>query len=106
MQLMTNFIFSIRLFSVFKCNITTENNPAMKHATVFVLLIFIATKLCSQDRLSGKSFSTRSEVIAQHGMACTSHPLATIVAIEILKKGGSAIDAADRGQCSTRRRRA
>jgi gamma-glutamyltranspeptidase/glutathione hydrolase len=66
----------------------------MKHATIFLLLIFIATKLFSQDRLTGKSFSTRSEVIAQHGMACTSHPLATMVAIDILKKGGSAIDAA------------
>jgi len=66
----------------------------MKHATIFLILIFIATKLLSQDRLTGKSFATRSEVIAQHGMACTSHPLATIVAIDILKKGGSAIDAA------------
>ena len=66
----------------------------MKHATIFVLLIFITTKLWSQDRLTGKPFSTRSEVIAQHGMACTSHPLATIVAIDILKMGGSAIDAA------------
>src|SRR4030095_216061 len=34
------------------------------------------------------------EVIAQHDMACTSHPLATQVAIDILKKGGTAIDAA------------
>lgn len=32
--------------------------------------------------------------MAQHGMACTSHPLATQAAIEILKKGGTAIDAA------------
>src|SRR5947208_14273774 len=33
-------------------------------------------------------------VIAQHGMACTSHPLATITALDILKKGGTAVDAA------------
>lgn len=38
--------------------------------------------------------TTRSEVIAQHGMACTSHPLATQAAIDILKKGGTAVDAA------------
>ena len=48
----------------------------------------------SQDRLFGKTFATRSVVMAQHGMACTSHPLATQAAIDILKKGGNAIDAA------------
>lgn len=47
-----------------------------------------------QDRMTGLTFATRSEVIAQHGMACTSQPLATQVAIDILKKGGSAVDAA------------
>lgn len=48
----------------------------------------------AQDRLTGKTFATRSVVMAQHGMACTSHPLATMAAIDILKKGGSAVDAA------------
>ena len=47
-----------------------------------------------QDRLSGKSFATRSEVLATHGMAATNHPLATQIAVEILKKGGTAVDAA------------
>jgi gamma-glutamyltranspeptidase/glutathione hydrolase len=46
------------------------------------------------DRVTGRSFATRSEVIAKHGMAATSHPLATQIAIDILKKGGSAVDAA------------
>jgi gamma-glutamyltranspeptidase/glutathione hydrolase len=57
-------------------------------------LLFTSIKNFCQDRLAGKTFATRSEVIAQHGMACTSHPLATQAAIEILKKGGTAIDAA------------
>ena len=35
-----------------------------------------------------------SEVFAQHGVASTSQPLATQVALDILKKGGNAIDAA------------
>lgn len=48
----------------------------------------------SQDRITGLNFATRSEVIAKNGMACTSQPLATQVALDILKKGGSAIDAA------------
>ncbi|MCZ6560069.1 MAG: gamma-glutamyltransferase 2, partial [Gammaproteobacteria bacterium] len=44
------------------------------------------------DRISGESFASRSEVIATHGMAATSQPLATQVAIDILKSGGNAVD--------------
>src|SRR3954463_10388339 len=46
------------------------------------------------DRITGKNFATRSEVLATHGMVCTSVPAATQVGIEILKAGGSAVDAA------------
>src|SRR5262245_55487507 len=47
-----------------------------------------------QNRPVGPRFVTRSEVLAQHGMACTSQPLATQAALDILKAGGSAVDAA------------
>ena len=42
----------------------------------------------------GRPFVTRSEVMALRGMACTSQPLATQAALDILKAGGSAVDAA------------
>lgn len=62
---------------------------------IFVILILVPPSLVfSQDRVTGRDFATRSEVITQNGMAATSHPLATQAALDILKKGGNAIDAA------------
>jgi gamma-glutamyltranspeptidase / glutathione hydrolase len=46
------------------------------------------------DRITGAEFATRSEVIAPHAMAATSHPLATQIALEVMRGGGNAIDAA------------
>jgi gamma-glutamyltranspeptidase/glutathione hydrolase len=46
------------------------------------------------DRITGKPFATRSEVLATHGMVATSVPLATQIGLDVLKKGGTAVDAA------------
>src|ERR1700759_2089478 len=46
------------------------------------------------DRYSGARWATRSPVLGQHGMAATAVALASQVAIDILKRGGTAVDAA------------
>lgn len=66
----------------------------MKITASLILILLNLTLLSAQDRLSGRSFATRSEVLARNGMAATNHPIATQIAIEVLKKGGSAVDAA------------
>ncbi|HKY90555.1 MAG TPA: gamma-glutamyltransferase, partial [Nevskiaceae bacterium] len=59
-----------------------------------LLLLLLAAPLMAADRVTGRAFATRSEVVAPHGMAATSHPLATQIAVQVLKDGGSAVDAA------------
>lgn len=67
---------------------------SMKNLTLLSLLLISSWSLQAQDRPVGRAFATRSEVMARGGIACTSHPLATSAAVDILRKGGSAIDAA------------
>ena len=53
-----------------------------------------AAPAAAADRVTGKPFATRSEVYAPHAIAATSHPLATQIALDVMKQGGSAVDAA------------
>ena len=59
-----------------------------------ILLALITMSTYGFDRLTGEKFASRSEVIGQNGMIATSHPLATQIGLDILKKNGTAIDAA------------
>jgi gamma-glutamyltranspeptidase / glutathione hydrolase len=67
----------------------------IKVSFALLVLLIVGLRLNAQiDRITGKNFATRSEVLARHGMVCTSVPAATEVGIDILKRGGSAVDAA------------
>lgn len=57
-------------------------------------LLLQAPSAQAADRITGRDFSTRSEVIAPSAMAATSHPLATQIALDVMKAGGTAVDAA------------
>ncbi len=60
--------------------------------TLILGLLFQTTH--AADRVTGETFALRSPVLATEAMAATSQPLATQAALEIMRKGGNAIDAA------------
>jgi gamma-glutamyltranspeptidase/glutathione hydrolase len=78
--------------------LTTSRPMPTSPAAACLLLGLVATLLAggvlAQDRITGRTFATRSEVLGRHGMVATSQPLATQAALQVLREGGSAVDAA------------
>ena len=74
----------------------TFRSPSTGRSSLFFSSGIAATAIAqgNGDRYVGPSFATRAPVIAQNGMAATMQPLASQIAIDVLKKGGTAMDAA------------
>jgi len=68
--------------------------PIARTLLAAALLCALPALSSAADRITGHGFATRSEVIAPHAMAATSQPLATQIALDVMKAGGSAVDAA------------
>ena len=66
----------------------------MRRVAAVLLLLILPAPGSTGDRVEGKAFATRSVVYARHGMVAAAHPLAVQIGVDVLKKGGSAVDAA------------
>ena len=72
---------------------------ALRSAFSLTRLLVIAAGLLvtggfDQTTFAARGNATRSPVYAQHGMICAAQPLAVQAGLDILKQGGSAVDAA------------
>ncbi|HUK12028.1 MAG TPA: gamma-glutamyltransferase [Thermoanaerobaculaceae bacterium] len=66
----------------------------LKLVAVLVSWALIGSVAVAADRPEGHSFATRSVTVARHGMVAAAHPLAVQIGLDVLKRGGSAVDAA------------
>lgn len=61
---------------------------------LLIIALFSVNATYAVDRITGQQFATRSEIYAPSVMAATSQPLATQIALDVMRNGGSAVDAA------------
>ncbi len=62
--------------------------------SVFIGLLFFISCHTTKSGFNPFQYSTSKKVIAKNGAVASAHPLASKVGVEIMKKGGNAVDAA------------
>jgi len=66
----------------------------MLRTSLAILSLLCVGLVAAADRPEGRSFATRSVTAARHGMVAAAHPLAVQLGVDVLQRGGSAVDAA------------
>jgi len=66
----------------------------MRRCAAVAVAVLMGAGAPAGDRPEGRPFATRSVVHARHGMVAAAHPLAVQIGVDVLKKGGRAVDAA------------
>jgi gamma-glutamyltranspeptidase / glutathione hydrolase len=65
-----------------------------KRYSVVILFFFLSSIAFSQNAIDAFHYSSQKKVECTHGAVVSAHALASKVGLEILKKGGNAVDAA------------
>ncbi len=68
--------------------------PSPARALLIAGALLAMTAAHSQDTSAARGQATRSVVYGPHGMVCAAQPLAVQAGLDMLKQGGSAVDAA------------
>lgn len=72
-----------------------QNNAIFKISTNILLVFMMLNVLaCKQSHQKQSSYNITKSNISDSAMVVTAHPLATKIGLEILQKGGNAVDAA------------
>lgn len=66
----------------------------MRRTVLLAAVVLVAVTIPAADRPEGRAFATRSVTYSRHGMVAAAHPLAVEIGLDVLKAGGSAVDAA------------